>query len=317
MTHQKVSVIIPVYNAVDYIERALNSAINQKEVGEVIIINDGSTDGTTEKLHHLRKTSLKIKIFKHEGNVNKGRSASRNLGIKKATCEFIAFLDADDFYLENRFTNDIDIFSRITNCDGVYNAIGSYFYRKASANELRYLSLVTINYHVDPENLFHILLNGENGHFSIDGLTLRKRIFDSIMPFREELVVAEDTELIWRLSLKCLLYPGILEYPVAKRGVHNNNVFDDKNLYKPNILRMYEFLFFWSLKENFKIEIVEQFLKRIWTWRLRGNYTIMSHFTYWISLIIKSLPSRFLYLHLKFSPFNRVALKLSILFKGK
>ncbi len=98
--------IIPAYNCDKFIDKAINSALKQPEVTEVILVNDGSTDNTLKIVETLQKTSKKIKIYHHKNEVNKGRSASRNLGIKNAKGNYIAFLDADDYYLNNRFFND-------------------------------------------------------------------------------------------------------------------------------------------------------------------------------------------------------------------
>ncbi len=105
-----ISVIIPAYNVESFIEKAIMSAIQQSEVNEVVVINDGSTDKTLQIIENLKNSNPKIKIFHHKNRSNQGRSASRNLGIKEATGNYIAFLDADDFYLSNRFSKDQIIF---------------------------------------------------------------------------------------------------------------------------------------------------------------------------------------------------------------
>ena len=92
-----ISVIIPVYNAAAYIEKAVTSALFHNEVKEVVLVNDGSTDDSLAILQKLQQSDARIKIYHHENKVNKGRSASRNLALQKATQPFIAFLDADDF----------------------------------------------------------------------------------------------------------------------------------------------------------------------------------------------------------------------------
>mgnify|MGYP003630548675 FL=1 len=121
-----ISVIVPAYNVEQFIEKAIVSIIQQPEVSEILVINDGSTDKTLEIVEKLQKNDYKIKIFNHYNSINKGRSASRNLGIKNAKENYIAFLDADDFYLENRFANDKKIFDKNKYIDGVYNAVGCF-----------------------------------------------------------------------------------------------------------------------------------------------------------------------------------------------
>lgn len=91
----KVSVIVPAYNVEAYIEACLDSIVNQtlKEI-EVIIINDGSTDGTKGKIETYQKQEPnKIKVIHKE---NEGQGKARNIGIDTACGEFVTFVDADD-----------------------------------------------------------------------------------------------------------------------------------------------------------------------------------------------------------------------------
>ncbi len=91
----KVSVIIPVYNAKDYLGRCLDSVINQtlKDI-EIICINDCSKDNSLEILKEYSSKDKRIKLINHK--TNKGESAARNTGLDNAKGEYIAFLDNDD-----------------------------------------------------------------------------------------------------------------------------------------------------------------------------------------------------------------------------
>jgi len=93
----KVSVIIPVYNVEKYLEKCLESVINQTfEDIEIICINDGSTDNSLEILNNYSKKYDKIKVFTQD---NKRQGAARNLGLNKSFGDYIYFIDSDD-YLE-------------------------------------------------------------------------------------------------------------------------------------------------------------------------------------------------------------------------
>ena len=90
---KKVSIIVPVYNGQDFINRCLNSLINQTYSNvEIIVINDGSTDNS---LDLLKKYNDKIILINKE---NSGVSYSRNLGLEKASGDYIMFCDIDDWY---------------------------------------------------------------------------------------------------------------------------------------------------------------------------------------------------------------------------
>jgi glycosyltransferase involved in cell wall biosynthesis len=91
------SVIIPLYNKEKYILKTLESVINQSFKNfEVIIVDDGSTDESFALIENIE--DIRIKIFRVE---NQGASSARNYGMQKAKSDYIAFLDADDLWLNN------------------------------------------------------------------------------------------------------------------------------------------------------------------------------------------------------------------------
>ncbi len=312
-----VSVIVPVYNGEAFIKKAITSICQQPEVHEIIVINDGSKDKTQEILDKLRLEYPIIKVFFHENKSNKGRSASRNLGIRKITGNFIAFLDADDYYLNNRFKNDKKIFVENYECDGVYNAIGAHFYRKASKNEQVILELTTMTRKIEPDNLFEVLLSGDYGHFSIDGLTVKKKVFEKAGIFNEQLMVSEDTELIYKMALKCKLLTGIIDQPVAIRGVHEKNVTGNVDLYKFYEQKMYKSLFFWSSKQKLDLKVTERFLERIWITRYEEGNNLFKDIYYWVYLVINSPKTIISNLTLKYFPLVRKRKKLFSIFYSK
>lgn len=94
-----VSVIIPTYNNEDTISRAISSALGQSiAVKEVIVVNDGSTDNTGKKIKSFEDD--RIQYIKHEEN--KGGSVARNTGLRHASGDYIAYLDADDEWLPKK-----------------------------------------------------------------------------------------------------------------------------------------------------------------------------------------------------------------------
>ncbi|ACN83322.1 glycosyltransferase family 2 protein [Brachyspira hyodysenteriae] len=114
----KVSVIIPVYNAEKYIEKCLDSVINQtlKEI-EIICIDDCSTDNSHSILERYKKIDNRIVVLRNE--TNQGIGKNRNIGIKKAVGEYLAFIDNDDFYSPN-FLYDLFSTSKKYNSDISY-----------------------------------------------------------------------------------------------------------------------------------------------------------------------------------------------------
>jgi len=97
-----ISVVIPTFNRLIYLERAIKSVLNQTiSVNEIIIVDDGSDDGTSEFVHS-NYPNIKY-IFQS----NSGVSAARNTGIKAASSNWIAFLDSDDAWVTNKIQKQI------------------------------------------------------------------------------------------------------------------------------------------------------------------------------------------------------------------
>ncbi|WP_282147579.1 glycosyltransferase family 2 protein [Algibacter lectus] len=301
----EVSIILPVFNAESYVAKAIESALQQLEVKEVIVVNDGSTDNSLAIIKGLQNTDQRVKIFHHKNNQNKGRSASRNLGIQKATSNYIAFLDADDYYLENRFTKDQLKFEQDHTVEGVYNAIGAHFYKERSAAEKQTLELTTLSKAIEPEQLFRILLSGSLGYFSIDGLTVKQSVFGTIGLFNKRLKVTEDTDLIWKMALKCKLVAGVIDHPVAMRGVHDNNVFDNEALYEEYNIKLFESIAFWSTKNNIEIDEIERVIEKIWILKSRQTHSVLKKISYWFYLTTNMTSTLFTYLTVKYFPLVR------------
>ena len=90
-----VSIIIPVYNVENYLERCIDSILNQTYSNlEVLLINDGSTDGSGKLCEKLEDVDNRIKVI-HQ--INSGSSIARNAGLKQAIGEYICFVDSDDW----------------------------------------------------------------------------------------------------------------------------------------------------------------------------------------------------------------------------
>jgi glycosyltransferase involved in cell wall biosynthesis len=300
-----ISVIIPAYNVEQFIETAIVSALQQPEVSEVIVVDDGSTDKTLQIVKSLQLVNAKIKIYHHENSINKGRSATRNLGIQKATGDYISFLDADDYYLEHRFRNDIMIFHGDKNCDGVYNAVGFHFYRQATPLEKDKLKLNTVVKKLLPNELFDGIVSSKYGYLHLNGITIKKTVFDCTGFFNESLMVAEDSDIIFKMALKCCLLPSVIDKPVAKRGVHDVNVFTDDTLYKVYNIKLYKELLEWSYQNDIALKNKDTLLKWLWFFKFRDGNSLWNHIVYW-GYLVRGIPELFFsILSIKYFPIIR------------
>lgn len=90
-----ISIIVPVYNIKEYLERCVDSILAQTyENIEVLLVDDGSTDGTSLLVDELGKKDSRIRVFHKE---NGGSSSARNLGIREAKGAYLGFIDSDDY----------------------------------------------------------------------------------------------------------------------------------------------------------------------------------------------------------------------------
>ncbi|WP_332018603.1 glycosyltransferase family 2 protein [Kaistella sp.] len=224
----KISVIIPVYNAEKYVTNAVESALQFDEVFEVILVEDKSPDNALEVCKTLAEKHERVKLFQHPDKENHGAGASRNVGMSNATGDFIAFLDADDFFLPNRFDAERELFKN-PDVDGVYGAIGVHYWSEKAKEQYFNIyqdKLTTVYKKYPAEDVFPGLIGmrGSFGLFSIDALTIRKSALnkmDALM--KTDLKLHQDTDFLMRLAFYAKLYPGILNEPVAVRGVHESN----------------------------------------------------------------------------------------------
>lgn len=227
----QISVIVPVYNAERYIRRAVASAVHLSEVGEVILVDDAGPDNSFAICQQLEQDFSKVKLLCHPDHGNHGAGASRNVGIRRSQFEFIAFLDADDYYLPHRFTKDREILTQDPAIDGVYGAIGVK-YESDEAREkfldagYAYQEFLTLTGVVPPGELIEVLFHCHpriTGEFSTIALTVRKSLFDRTGLFNENLRLRQDIHLWRKMATIGRLAAGSIHEPVAMRGVHGAN----------------------------------------------------------------------------------------------
>ena len=100
MDNKLISIVVPVYNVEDLLDKSVESLKNQSYKNiEILLVDDGSTDNSGNKCDEFKKTDDRIKVFHKK---NGGLSDARNYGIKKAKGEYITFIDSDD-YVENDY----------------------------------------------------------------------------------------------------------------------------------------------------------------------------------------------------------------------
>ena len=183
------SVIIPLYNKEDTIERAVDSVLNQTfKKFELIVINDGSTDLSLNKIIDIKDD--RIRIVNKE---NQGVSSARNLGIKMSNTNWICFLDADDYW-ENDFLEKF--YKQIGNSNEIGFVFSSYFINEKPIRVVNINKAIIVNHFFNQIRKFGVSPNSSS-------VAVKKCCFDKIGLFEEDITIGEDTDMWYRLMWSC------------------------------------------------------------------------------------------------------------------
>jgi glycosyltransferase involved in cell wall biosynthesis len=200
-----ISIIMPCYNAASFLEKAVMSVMNQTyRKLELIIIDDGSTDNSYEICERLQSEHPdRVKILRQN---QKGPYIARNLGLDHATGEFIAFLDADDWWSEDFLTK---LHAALEDApDSVLSYCG---WRNVGAVDRNNSPFIPKNYESDSK--LELLLDG-GSPWPIHAALSRHAAINSIGGFRTDLSTSLDFDMWLRLAAfnKIILVPEALAF---------------------------------------------------------------------------------------------------------
>ncbi|MDO4742207.1 MAG: glycosyltransferase [Candidatus Saccharibacteria bacterium] len=189
----KVSIIIPIYNTSKYLSKCLDRVINQTYHNlEIILIDDGSTDGSAQIINSYAKKDSRIKVIHQK---NSGQSAARNAGLKIATGDYLNFIDSDDVvaktfieellkpYLKNLNTS-------LTVCGLRYNWLKTKTFKDVYINNLRPRKKTESN------KAYILYLLAIDGRLYSSVNKLYKKEYLNNLVFDKTLNFAEDTKFV-------------------------------------------------------------------------------------------------------------------------
>jgi glycosyltransferase involved in cell wall biosynthesis len=236
MKNPAISVIIPAYNAEQYISEAIKSVIAQTfSDNEIIVVDDGSTDHTRDIVAEFGNTITLLT------QTNKGPAAARNCGINHAKGEYIAFLDADDWWFPNKLEKEIHAISENPN---VAFVCSDYFCGK-NGTEQRQSTLIGYEVWNHDRATFEMMLR-EN-FVNTSTILLAKEAAAIAGLFNETLRGAED--MYFWLRLLCEKDALVIKEVLAFRRYHSLNT--SKTLvYNESQLAMVENLILWPIIRN-------------------------------------------------------------------
>jgi glycosyltransferase involved in cell wall biosynthesis len=189
--HPFVSVIIIFLNPGSFLEEAIESVLAQTYTDwELLLVDDGSSDGSSELARKfIAQNSARIRYLEHEDHQNLGMSASRNLGIWNARGDYIAFLDADDYWLPERLEIHVRVLDSFPDVGMLYGSAKYWFswtgrsqdQKRDFVPELR----VRENTRFDPPKLLPLLLEGKAEVPCTCSILVRREIAHEIGGFEE------------------------------------------------------------------------------------------------------------------------------------
>ena len=187
----KVSVILPTYNRANYIARALDSILVQTYKDyEIIVVDDGSTDATSEVLKHF---SDKIKYIRQS---NQGSATARNRGIQESKGEYIAFLDSDDYWVPEKLQEQVNVLA-------VHPEVGIVYARMPIINEKgEKIGMKPAG--VSGKNFKELLEVW--GDLPTSTVMTRRVCFNEVGLFDTTLVTMQDIDMWLRISRRYQLY---------------------------------------------------------------------------------------------------------------
>lgn len=195
----RISIIIPTFNRKHLLPKTLSSIFNQTiPPHEVIVIDDGSTDGTMEYLR--TNFGEELILLKNEG---RGPGAARNLGLKVATGEYIKFFDSDDLMAINLLESQL---RKIANSNK--GCIYSPYFRavEVAENQWQLFDDAILQFYSVPQThpLQYWMIRGL--FLTIPSFLFRREFLDKVGQWRTDLTTYEDWDFLWRIAT-CEPYP--------------------------------------------------------------------------------------------------------------
>jgi glycosyltransferase involved in cell wall biosynthesis len=172
---------------------------------EIIVVDDGSTDDTADVLKH--NTFSKRVTFLSKPH--SGISATRNFALEKANGEYIAWLDADDYWLAGKLQAQVKYLEEHADCEIVFTNFDTFFNDeklKTNALAVREFEKCKINKHYLPSAL------------------IKRKIFEKSGGFNPELVITEDLDMLYRLGLYGININHYIDNVYYRRRLHGKNI---------------------------------------------------------------------------------------------
>ena len=214
---KSIDAIIPLFNCEHYIKESIQSIQSQTyPVNKIIVVDDGSTDNSASIVECLAKQDPKILLLR---GTNHGLSAARNKGIRAATADFIAFLDADDIWLPDKLAEQMMIFSSHKDCAFIHTQALAIAPEGTTIDEMFSIGPFQSDQQTIVQSQFNSIRSGEyivSG--SASSVIARRNMIIKAGLFDETMRFAEDWDMWARLAE--LGDVAFIPKPLVKIRVH-------------------------------------------------------------------------------------------------
>jgi len=208
-----ISVLIPTYNCEQFIEEAINSILAQDYKNlEIIVVDDGSTDNTeniVERFIDTRCTTSPIPDIRYFRKEHSGIAETRNMCLEKAKGEYIAWCDADDYWLKGKLQAQMKYFEEHPECEIVFTRFTNVFHHQLLENKT-----ISINE----------LENADPVKRYFASTVAKKEIFNKSGKFKKEHIVWSDIELLYRFESYNINMDNLINKVYYVRRLHDNNI---------------------------------------------------------------------------------------------
>jgi glycosyltransferase involved in cell wall biosynthesis len=255
MSAPKISVVIPTLNSARFAGEAIESVLRQSvPVGEILVVDGGSTDGTQNL---VRAKSELVQVLPQEG---RGRAGARNTGLRRASGDFIAFLDSDDLWVADKLAVQFDFLREHPEVEFVFGDMANF----TGGGSEDVAEILDSEVHDDlrrnpanPARMLECLL--KVNLIPTSSVLFRKSCLQSVGFMNEQFAHCEDYEYWLRFAANARL--GFVARILARRRLHGSNAMN--KAYVENCEATLELLNEWRKKTDLPADVRRMLSRRV------------------------------------------------------
>ena len=216
MSSFSISVVIPVYNATPYLAEAITSVLGQTcPPDEIIVVDDGSTDGSADIAHSF---GTAVRCMAQD---NHGQAAARNLGVTHSTGDVLAFLDADDLWLPDKLERQLTALAANPQLEAVLGGAENFISPELDEVQRNLLARSA----------------AQTGNYHAGTLLIRRAAFLRVGQFDARWRQSDFVEW-WARATRLRLVYTVVPHLLLRRRLHVNNLTRRERQHRPEYLRM-------------------------------------------------------------------------------